>query len=204
MPTVPSRLRFLVIWTAAGLLGLAGCSGDDGPGDQAAASTTVPPANEVEPLAGPVVAPPEGKARVALGSSFDLVLTVTTCRRDPAAVPVDEVPAERLSIVASGERSDGTEVVLDLRRFASAGAAPTITDTITLIEGPESSPDRVLVAQRFEVGGVVTDLRDPDADDPLLRVTERTVEASGVFAPPGGSIGNSGLVAGAVAATCTG
>lgn len=194
---------------AALLVGViaAGCSSsgdDDGVGASSGATSTEPVVVVgPEPLTATVDPPTDGMARVVMGAALDVTLEVETCERDPGATPDGEVPAERITVVARGASADGTPVVLDMRRFVSQGAAPTITDTVTVLEGTEDSPERVLQAQRFEVGGTVTDLRDPDADDSLVRVTDAAVTATGVYAPPGGVAGDAGLVEGAVAVTCS-
>ena len=182
-----------------------GCTGgpDDADTDDASA-TTAPPAGP-EPAAVPELdTPSEGRARLVIGASLDVTLVVERCHRDLAAEPDGEVPSEQVTVVARGTGPGGEPVMVDVRRFRSQGASPTITDTVRFVEGPEDAPRRVLEAQRFEVDGLVTDPRDPDADDPLLRVTDREVRASGVFAPPGAFADDGGLVAGVLAITCTG
>jgi hypothetical protein len=195
------------VWAIAGVLAIAGCSGGDGAGPSASStsSSTSPSLSFDEPQ--PVVVaeldpPAAGRARVVLGSALDVELAVQRCRVDLGALPEGEVPAERVSVVATGEATDGTSVTLELLRLASAGAAATITDTVRVTEGPADAPTRVLEAQRFEVRGVVTDPRDPEASGPLLTASGPTVEASGVFAPPGAFAADGGLVAGLVAVTC--
>lgn len=188
---------------------LAACSG--GSGDDAASDQPAPTEATVEATVAPPPVPTEqlpvpeaGRARVVLGPTLDTTLAVEECVRDPGAVPEGQVPAEQLVVVARGTRSDGVAVSLDVRRFQSAGAASTITDTVTVVEGTDDAPERVSVAQRFEVGGQVTDPRDPDADDPLLLVREESITASGIFAPPGAFADDGDLLAGRIAISCTG
>lgn len=191
---------------AGGML-VAGCGDDDG---GSAASTTAPGVTDVAPdgpealASADVDAPAAGEVRVVLGRSVDTVLTVSSCTLDPGAEPDGEIPAELVALRASGTTDDGSPVNLDLRRFRSAGASTTITDTVTVAVGDPEGPDLALVAQRFEVDGVVTDGRDPDADDPLVRTSGETVEARGVFAPPGAFVDDGGLVEGLVVARCEG
>lgn len=181
--------------------GMAACSSEDG--GSTASTTTTAAAVAAEPLATTDLGSPvAGTARVVLGSSLDVTLEIAECRLDLDAQPAGQVPAELVGIEATGATADGTPVLLDVKRFRSAGAATTITDTVTVLEGTEESPVRVVVAQRFEVGGQVTDGRDPDADDPLLRVTQAAITATGVFAPPGAFAGDAGAVEGAVAIAC--
>lgn len=185
-----------------------GACGDDGSGadsgdDAAAISTTTNASIDPAPLTvGELGSPTAGSALVAIGSDGPFTLEVTSCAIDLSAEPEAEVPSTLVAIQASGATADGTPLLLDVKRFRSAGAATTITDTVTLLEGTEEAPVRALVAQRFEVGGQVTDGRDPDADDPLLRIAGGVVSADGVFAPPGAFAGEPGAVIGAIAAAC--
>lgn len=140
-----------------------------------------------------------GTAVVVIGGDEAATLEITSCAIDTSAQPDGQVPAELLSLTAAGVTADGVEVQLDVRRFRSLGASPTVTDTITVVEGDPEAPDRALVAQRFEIDGLVTDLRDADADDPLLRITGSVVEGGGVFALPGET---TGVVEGRLRAVC--
>ena len=194
----------IVLAVALALVPL-GCTGGSGDDEPDGGSATSAPAIEPEPAAVPDGdAPADGRARLVLGSSLDLTLVVERCHRDLAAQPDGEVPSEQVTVVARGTGPGGEPVMVDVRRFRSQGASPTITDTVRVVEGPEDAPRRVLEAQRFEVDGLVTDPRDPDADDPLLRVTDREVHARGVFAPPGAFADDGGLVEGVLAISCTG
>lgn len=195
-------------WALIPAVLLAACSGGSGDAASDQPSATGPP---VEATAAPPSVPTEplprpdpGRARVVLGATIDTTLAVEECDRDPGAVPDGQVPAEQLVVVARGTRPDGVPVELDVRRFQSAGAASTITDTITVVEGPADAPERVSVAQRFEVGGQVTDPRDPEADDPLLLVREESITAAGIFAPPGAFADDGDLIAGRITISCTG
>lgn len=190
------------------LAGAAGCAGDDDAETSSSPSTTAGSTSTsqapVEPLAGEISRDPgAGQARIALGSSLDATLEITDCEHTPDAQPDGQVPAELLVVAASGTTTEAAPVRLDVRRFASEGAAATITDTVTVTVGDPENPDQALVAQRFEVDGAVTDPRDPDADDPLLRISEDRVEAAGVFAPPGAFADDLGLVEGIFVAVCS-
>ena len=81
---------------------------------------------------------------------------------------------------------------------------PTITDTVRVVQGPADAPTSVLEAQRFEVDGLVTDPREPEASAPLLRITEAGIEATALFAVPGSFAEDGGLVEGAVSIACAG
>jgi hypothetical protein len=187
-------------------LALGACTGDGGDDRAGASSTTVPtPADTTpEPLAvGEIPAPGAGQARLVLGAILDVTLDLTACTRDLDARPDGEVPSEQVVIDATGD-ADGTPVALSVRRYRSQGASPTITDTIRVTQGPVDTPTAVHEAQRFEVDGLVTDPRDADADDPLLRITREGIEATALFAPPGAFADDGGLVEGALAITCGG
>ncbi|WP_436793593.1 hypothetical protein [Actinospongicola halichondriae] len=206
------RTRF-----AAGLaiaLALTACGGaDSGDGvDTSSAGPVVTGTGDVTPtppstLGGvPDIGAAEGAALVFLpdasGGVDQIGLDVVSCANTPDADADGEVPAELLGVTATGIDADGTEVGLDVRRFRSQGASPTITDTITIVFGDPEAPDRVLVAQRFEVDGLVSDLRDPTADDPLLVVGPGGFEGRGLFGPPGGGVDAPELVEGVARATC--
>ena len=178
--------------TASGLL--AGACGDDDVDDGAVSSTSTI-ATTTQPIVEPApsmpdVQPESGTGVVVIGGGEAVTLEVVGCTIDASAQPEGQVPAELVSATAGGTTASGAELLVEVRRFRSLGASPTVTDTVTLVEGDPEAPDRALVAQRFEVDGLVTDLRDPDADDPLLRVSGSTIEGSGVFAPPGDTVGS--------------
>jgi hypothetical protein len=175
--------------------GGSGADGPDGP------STTVQGAAPEQLAVTDLGRPADGQARLALGGRFDVTLDVTTCTRDLDAAPDGEVPSEQVVVEATGE-VDGVPLSLSVRRYRSQGASPTTTDTVRVTHGPPDAPTAVLEAQRFEVDGLVTDPRDPDADDPLLRVTDAGIAAEGMFAPPGAFADDGGLVEGAVSVGC--
>lgn len=183
------------------VIALAACSGGEtsAPSVPTTTTTTVAP----HPAADVPLAPPErGAGRLVLGSSLDVTLEIETCVRDDAATPEGTAPAELVVVEAAGTRSDGVAVLVEVRRFRTAGELPTITDTVTVVEGDEAAPQRVLQAQRFEVGGQVTDARDPGADDPILRLRADSVSGEAVFGPPGAFAGDEGLVTGRFALGC--
>lgn len=184
---------------------LAAC-GDDGTddtatgADQTTTSVAAPPAT-----LGPVIDIGTGPdaALVFLADVDGMIdLEITACSIDLDAEPEGQVPAELLGVSATGAMDDGTAVDLDVRRFRSVGASPTITDTVTIAFGDPEAPERVLVAQRFEVDGIVSDIRDPDADAPLLVVGPGGFEGRGLFAAPGADVEDGGAVEGVVRGSC--
>lgn len=209
MQPVRARLASGIVVAAV----LVSCGGEDGAGDHAAdgplatsssVATATPPSmlGDVPDIGAgrdaAIVFLPDGT-----GGSTQIALGVTMCVNTPDAEPDGEVPAELLAITATGRDAAGAEVHLDVRRFRSQGASPTITDTVTVAFGDPEAPDRVLVAQRFEVDGLVSDLRDPDADAPLLVVGPGGFEGRGLFGPPGGGADAPELVEGVVRASCS-
>lgn len=200
-------MRFLpmrwLLSLAVVLGGVAGCSGDDGPDSpDSGPSTSTSPDTAVQPIGAAPAVPEPGTLSLVIGTDLRAELTIDACTVDAGAEPTGEVPAELVAVRASGTTAGGAPVNLDLRRFRSQGASATITDTVTVVVGDPEEPDVALVAQRFEVDGVVTDPRDPDADDPLVRVREGQIEAGGVFAPPGAFADDGGLVEGGLVARC--
>jgi hypothetical protein len=81
----------------------------------------------------------------------------------------------------SGEgEARGAPFAVEVLRFQTEGAEMTFTDTIDY-----SDNARIFRAQRFEVGGTVTDPLDPTASTPLLQAQDGRLTAAGVFGPPG-------------------
>lgn len=165
-------------------------------------STTVPLSPPESVIRTDVQRPADGELRIVLGRQIDLVLPVVSCERDPDAEPVDQVPVALLDIRAEGRDAEDRPVVVDVTRFRSTGAATTITDTVTVLVGTEDDPVTALVAQRFELNGLVTDGRDPDATSPLLLLSASEVRADGLFAAPGDFADDGGRVEGIVRAAC--
>lgn len=184
---------------------LAACGGDDSGDGSTSADQTTTTAGAPPATLGPVIDIGTGPdaALVFLADVDGMIdLEITSCTIDLDAEPEGQVPAELLGVSANGEMDDGTIVSLDVRRFRSMGASPTITDTVTIAFGDPESPDRALVAQRFEVDGLVSDLRDPDATSPLLVVGPGGFEGRGLFAAPGADVEDGGAVEGVVRGTC--
>ena len=188
MPS-PHRRSFLVLVVA---LGLAACSGgDDGDDDGSDLGTTssiAPPVTTDVPAASP-----PGTGSVVIGgisSSFE----VTDCALEPAS----EDPSELLRLTGAGTRGNGVPFSVEVLRTATQEADETFTDVITYMDTA-----RILQAQRFEVAGEVSDLRDPDARSTLLQVRPDGLSATGIAGPPGTSAPEGpGLVGLALDATC--
>lgn len=138
---------------------------------------------------------PAGTGVVVVGgtsSSF----AVSECRLepDPAA------PAAARALVAvkgAGTTGSGVAFTVELQRFATGTGVVTYTDTVTYSDG-----GRILQAQRIEVNGQVTDLRDPKAATPLVRTRDGGVTASGLASAPGDGPDDGGLIGLALDASC--
>jgi hypothetical protein len=121
--------------------------------------------------------------------------SVTECQLEPAG----EDATELLVVTGAGTTANGVPFQVEVKRFAAESeVAETFTDTISY-----SDTARILQAQRYEVAGEVTDLRDPDARATLLRVRPDGVSAAGLAGPPGsGGEVTEGIVGFAIDATC--
>lgn len=176
------------------LLGLAACSsGGGGSGDGAPepASATTAPTVPAPPAPGP-----SGQGTVVVGGTAR-PFEVVECRLEPD--PAEPEAARALLVVTgAGTTSRGDAFTVEVQRFAATlGETTTYTDTITY-----QDPARILQAQRVEVAGQVTDLRDPAATSPLLRPRADGVSGAGLAGPPGDTAEEGGLVGLALDATC--
>jgi hypothetical protein len=172
---------------------MAGCSTGSGDDDDDGASlgSTAPPATATAPEVPPPSPPGTGVLVVGgTTSSF----AVTSCR----LVPADD-PTVLLLVTGEGTTAGGIPFQLEIQRFAaSSAAAETFTDTISYTDTA-----RILQVQRFEVGGEVSDLRDPSVRGTLLRVRPDGLSATGLAGPPGtGAKFEEGIVGMALDATC--
>lgn len=173
---------------------VAGCSDDGGDGDALAPGTTGEVTTPTEP--DPLPPSPAGIGAVSVGgstSSFE----VTSCRLEPDPTAPE---GARALITVEGAGTTGSEVpfTVEVQRFAtSLNDVVTFTDTIAY-----SDPARILQAQRIEVAGQVTDLRDPDATSALLRPRDGGVAAVGLASAPGDDADDGGLVPFALDVTC--
>ena len=169
------------------------CSSDDRDDDAAPGST-----EEVGTPAVPTIpdASAPGTGVVVVGgtaSSF----AVTECRLAPDPA---EPEGARALLVAKGAGTTGSGVpfTIEVQRFATGvGAAVTFTDTVAYTDAA-----RILQAQRIEVGGQVTDLRDPDATSALLRPRSDGVSGAGLAGAPGDDADDEGRIGLALDLTC--
>ena len=189
------RARRLVAGAAVlALLLLSSACSDDGGDDGSelgVTSSTVPPTAPPEPSASPA-----GTGVVVIGelsSSF----AVTECE---LAAPADgTAEGQLLRLTGNGTRANGVPFSVEVERsVVESDDATAFTDLITYVDSA-----RILQAQRSETGGEITDLRDPDARTPLLRVRDDGLSATGIAGPPGTSAPKGpGLVGLALDATC--
>jgi len=186
------RLRHVVPLLA--VVVAAACTGDDAADGGAGLGTT----SSIAPPAAPAVPDesPAGTGVVLIGelaASFE----VTAC--DLSAEDGGDT-GQLLRITGSGSRGNGVPFTVEVVRSATDEAAEAFTDLITYADTA-----RILQVQRSELGGVVTDLRDPDARGTLLRVRPDGLSATGIAGPPGTSAPKGpGLVGLALDATCAG
>lgn len=195
MDRAPTRvLRLAVIALLVGA-----CSGADDAGDVTGDVTgeVAPPSSAVAPPTAPTPPDPTapGTGVVVIGgatSPFD----VTSCRLEPD--PADPPGARTMvAVTGSGTSEAGVAFTVEVQRFATGTDVQTFTDTVTYRDTA-----RILQAQRIEVAGQVTDLRDPDATSALLRIRPDGVSLSGLASGPGDGSDDGGLIALALTATC--
>lgn len=138
---------------------------------------------------------PAGSGVVVVGgsaSSFE----VRSCELEPdPAAPAGA--RALLAVTGAGTTGAGVPFSIELRRFATGTDLVTFTDTLTYTDSA-----RILQAQRIEVGGQVTDLRDPSATSALVRPRAGGVSAAGLASAPGDAVGDEGLIGIALDATC--
>jgi len=184
------RSRHAVVLLALAAVACSGDDGDDG-ADLGTTSSLAPPVAPSVPAESPA-----GTGVVLIGelsSSFE----VTTC--DLEAPPAGGT-GELLHLEGSGTRANGVPFTVEVVRSSSEEAAEAFTDLVTYVDTA-----RILQVQRSEVGGEVSDLRDPGARGTLLRVRPDGLSATGIAGPPGTSAPKGpGLVGLALDATCEG
>src|SRR5690606_3117790 len=111
--------------------------------------------------AAPTASAP-GTGTLVLGGASQ-TFEVTDCRLEPDPSEPEAARA-LLSVTGAGTSARGDAFTVEVQRFATTmGETTTYTDAITY-----EDPARILQAQRIEVAGEVTDLRDPSASSPLL------------------------------------
>lgn len=184
----------VLAWIAVGVvLLLTACSADDdaSPADETAAPDVAAPSVPEPPAAGE-----PGTGTIVIGgtaAAFDV--TACALQPDPAE---PEAARALLAVTGAGTTSRGDAFTVEVQRFATTlGEAVTYTDTITY-----EDPARILQAQRIEVGGQVTDLRDPSATSALLRPRPDGVSGAGLAGAPGDDAEDEGVVGIALDATC--
>lgn len=183
-------VRLVVVGVAAA--GLVACSNGGDSGGATLGSTAAPTVATVPELPAPSAA---GTGVIVVGgttSSF----AVTSCRLEPD--PAEPEGARTLVAVAgAGTTGSGVAFTVELQRFATGVGVVTYTDTVTY-----SDAGRILQAQRIEVNGQVTDLRDPKVASALVRPRSGGVAASGLASAPGDGADDGGLIGVALDATC--
>ena len=184
------RLPLVIVLVA---VVLSACSGDDGGGDDGAGLGTT--SSIAPPVAPSVPEPSPAGTGVLLIGELTASFQVTAC--DLEVAPAGST-GELLRLEGSGSRANGIPFSVEVVRSASAEAEEAFTDLITYVDTA-----RILQVQRSEIGGEVTDLRDPDARGTLLRVRPDGLSATGIGGPPGTSAPEGpGLVGVALDATC--
>lgn len=178
---------------------VAGCSSGSSPdittepADTGGSSSSTLARPSIPDLPAPSSA---GSGSVVVGGTTGS-FTVTSCRLEPD--PADPVSARVVVAVAGvGTTASGVAFTIEVQRFATGDDVVTFTDTVTY-----SDTARILQAQRIEVGGQVTDLRDPKAATSLVRTRKDGVTASGLASAPGDGADDGGLMGLALDATCT-
>ena len=183
----------IVVIAAAG-----GCSSSDDSGGEAVdPGGTAPGSSEPAAVtAPPAPAPsPPGTGIVVVGGASH-PFEVTECRLEPD--PSEPEGARTLvAVTGAGTTERGVAFTVEVQRFATGTEVQTFTDTVVYADS-----GRILQAQRIEVGGQVTDLRDPGATSALLRVRSDGVSLSGVASGPGEDQEDGGLIGLALDATC--
>jgi hypothetical protein len=137
---------------------------------------------------------PSGTGVVVVGrgtSSF----AVTGCQLESEAAT--DGTTTLVLVTGEGTTAGGIPFEVQVQRTSTSTAVETFTDTVTYTDTA-----RILQVQRFEVGGEISDLRQPDTRSTLLRVRPGGVSASGLAGPPGSEAGDDGIVGLAIDATC--
>jgi hypothetical protein len=189
MGSLRARLVLAAVVTA---VGVTACSSGGDDSGATLGSTLAPGVPTVPALPPPSAA---GTGVVVVGgttSSF----AVTSCRLQPD--PAEPEGARALvALAGAGTTGSGAAFTVELQRFATGTDVVTFTDTVTY-----SDTGRILQAQRIEVNGQVTDLRDPKAASALVRPRSDGVTASGLASGPGEGTDDGGLIGLALDATC--
>jgi hypothetical protein len=176
------------------LLGAVACSGgDDGGGDGATLGSTEAPAAATVPA---VPAVTEAGTGVVVVGGTTSSFAVTACNLEPnLAEP--EGARTLASLEGAGTTGSGVAFTVEVQRFATGTDVVTYTDTVTYTDAA-----RILQAQRIEVRGQVTDLRDPKAATALVRTRDDGLSAAGLAGAPGARPEDEGIIGLALQATC--
>lgn len=185
-----------VRWLAAAALIVAGACSSSSDGDEDAAGPEPTVASDSGATVPDIPRPaPAGTGVVVVGgatSSFG----VTACRLEPD--PAQPAGARALlELDGAGTTGSGVPFTIEVQRFATGTDVVTYTDTITYTDA-----GRILQAQRVEVSGQVTDLRDPRAATALLRPRDGGVSGAGLAGGPGDAADDEGLIGIALDASC--
>lgn len=187
------RVAPLAVGAAAALL--AACSGGS---DEATAPDTGDTSEVAVSGVSAPAAPPASSAGtgvVVIGGTSS-AFEVTSCRLEPD--PSEPEGARTLiSVEGSGTTAAGVSFTVEVQRFSTGTDVQTFTDTVVYAD-----TGRILQVQRIEVGGEVTDLRDPEATSALVRVRADGVSLSGLASGPGEDQEDGGLIGLALDATC--
>jgi hypothetical protein len=171
----------------------AGCGDDGADVDDEGLGPPASPTPQTAPPAPDVSEP--GTGSVAVGGAV-ATFEVTDCRTE--ADPDEPEAAQTLvAVTGAGTTDSGVDFTVEIARFATGTDVRTFTDSITY-----SDPARILQAQRIEVAGEVTDLRDEGATSALLTVRPDGVSGRGLAGPPGSTAADEGITGIAVDATC--
>lgn len=183
---------------ALAVIALAACSSDDQePASGPETGGEDPSATDTPSVTAPAAPEPSpsGTGVVIVGGAAS-PFEVKECRLQPD--PSEPEGARTLVAVAgAGTTERGVAFTVEVQRFATGTDVQTFTDTVVY-----SDTARILQAQRIEVSGQVTDLRDPDATSALLRLRSDGVSLSGLASGPGDDQEAGGLIGLALDATC--
>lgn len=189
----PGRRRRSVA-AALAVLAVGACSsdGDDDPNPDVTSTAAADAGAGVPEVPRPS---PAGTGVVVVGgttSSF----AVTSCRLEPDSAQPEGARA-LVELDGAGTTGSGVPFTIEVQRFATGTDVITYTDTVTY-----SDAGRILQAQRIEVAGQVTDLRDPKAASPLIRTRAGGLSAAGLAGGPGDGPEDEGIIGLALDATC--
>jgi hypothetical protein len=188
---IRARDLLAAVVTAVALAACSGGDGGDGSSDGSADSAPTAPSG-IPTVPAPSAA---GQGAIVVGgttSSF----AVTSCRLEPDPAQPEGARA-LVELDGAGTTAAGVPFTVEVQRFATGTEVITYTDTVTYTDA-----GRILQAQRIEVGGQVSDLRDPKASSALLRLRSGGLSAAGRAGGPGDGPDDDGIIGIALDATC--